>query len=490
MGLACNGAARPASHPGMSGAFTLANMAKTTARPRPPHGVSFGDAFRVWLRVAALSFGGPAGQIAVMHRIVVEEKRWIGEARFLHALGYCTVLPGPEAQQLATYIGWLMHRTAGGVMAGALFVLPGFVSILALSLVYAAYGSVGAVAAVFFGLKAAVLAVVLQAVLRVGRRALRNRAMVALAALAFAALFLFAVPFPLVVLAAGLAGFAGARMGLSAFAAEGGQGDAGGAAGSGPALLDAAYGDGLPDYLRPTAGGALRAGAVWLALWLVPVACVLLALGADSTFGRIAVFFSQMAVVTFGGAYAVLAYVAQQAVEGYGWLRPGEMLDGLGMAETTPGPLIMVLEFVGFMAAYRDPGALTPWVAGTLGAALATWVTFVPCFLWIFLGAPLIEALRGNRALNAALAAITAAVVGVILNLAIWFALHTLFRAQAPVRGFGLSFDLPVPGSLDPWAAALSVAAALALLRFNAGVIPTLAGCALAGVVLHFAGAV
>ncbi len=442
----------------------------------------------MWLRVSALSFGGPAGQIAVMHRIIVEEKRWIGEARFLHALGYCTLLPGPEAQQLATYIGWLMHRTPGGVMAGTLFVLPGFVSILALSLVYAAYGGVGAVAAVFYGLKAAVLAVVLQAVLRLGRRALRSRAAAAMAVLAFVALFLFAVPFPAVVAAAGLAGFIGARLGWPGFAAGDRPGSPGDAAESPPALLDAAYGDALPDHARPTARGALRVGAVWLTLWLVPVAGVLLVCGADSTFGRIAVFFSQMAVVTFGGAYAVLAYVAQQAVEGYGWLRPGEMLDGLGMAETTPGPLIMVLEFVGFMAAHRDPGALTPWAAGTLGAALATWVTFVPCFLWIFLGAPFIEALRGNRALNAALAAITAAVVGVILNLAVWFALHSLFRAQVPVRGFGLTFDWPVLGSLDPWAAALSLAAALALLRWRAGVIPTLAGCALAGVALRLAG--
>ena len=459
-----------------------------TIRPAAPlHGVSFGEAFRVWLRVAALSFGGPAGQIAVMHRIVVEEKRWIGEARFLHALGYCTLLPGPEAQQLATYIGWLMHHTPGGVVAGTLFVLPGFVSILALSLVYAAYGSVGAVAAAFYGLKAAVLAIVVQAVLRVGRKALRSRAMVALAVLAFAALFLFAVPFPVVMGAAGLAGFVGARMGWPVAGAGGGHGSPGETAAE-PALLDAAYGA-APDDARPTVKGALRAGAVWLTLWLVPVACVLLACGAGSTFGRIAVFFSQMAVVTFGGAYAALAYVAQQAVEGYGWLRPGEMLDGLGMAETTPGPLIMVLEFVGFMAAYRDPGMLTPWVAGTLGAALATWVTFVPCFLWIFLGAPFIEALRGNRALNAALTAITAAVVGVILNLAVWFALHSLFRKQVPVRGFGLSFDWPVLGSLDPWAAALSLAAALALLR-GVGVIPTLAGCALAGVALRLVGIV
>ncbi len=451
------------------------------ARPAAPlHGVSFGEAFRVWLRVAALSFGGPAGQIAVMHRIIVEEKRWVGEARFLHALGYCTVLPGPEAQQLATYLGWLMHRTPGGVVAGTLFVLPGFVSILALSLIYAAYGSVGAVAAAFYGLKAAVLAIVVQAVLRVGRKALRSRATVALAVLAFAALFLFAVPFPAVMVAAGLTGFVGARMGWPGFAG------AGEGHGAEPALLDDARGA-TPDHARPTLRGALRAGAFWLTLWLVPVACVLLACGAGSTFGRIAVFFSQMAVVTFGGAYAVLAYVAQQAVEGYGWLRPGEMLDGLGMAETTPGPLIMVLEFVGFMAAFRDPGTLTPSVAGTLGAALATWVTFVPCFLWIFLGAPFIEALRHNRSLNAALAAITAAVVGVILNLAVWFALHSLFRAQVPVRGSGLAFDWPVFGSLDPWAAALSVASALALLQ-GAGVIPTLAGCALAGVALRLAG--
>ena len=456
---------------------------------KPRHGVTFNEAFRVWLRVAALSFGGPAGQIAVMHRIVVEEKRWIGEARFLHALGYCTVLPGPEAQQLATYIGWLMHRTAGGVMAGTLFVLPGFLSILALSLIYAAYGSIGAVAAVFFGLKAAVLAVVIQAVLRVGAKALRNNTMKALAAIAFIALFFFAVPFPLVVLAAGLLGYAGQRIGIPAFAGGAGHGSAKPETGP-PALLDAAYGEALPDYARPTPASALRTSAIWLTLWIIPVAAILLTLGAESTFGRIAVFFSQMAVVTFGGAYAVLAYVAQQAVEGYAWLRPGEMLDGLGMAETTPGPLIMVLEFVGFMAAYRDPGSLAPWLAGTLGAILATWVTFVPCFLWIFLGAPFVESLRGNKALNAALAAITAAVVGVILNLAVWFALHSLFREQTPIHRLGLSFDLPVLTSLDPWAAALSIAAALALLRFKAGVIPTLAACAAAGVALHLAGAV
>ncbi len=452
------------------------------------HGVTFNEAARVWLRVAVLSFGGPAGQIAVMHRIVVEEKHWIGEARFLHALGYCTLLPGPEAQQLATYIGWLMHRNAGGIMAGGLFVLPGYVSILVLSLIYAGWGSVGAVAAVFFGLKAAVLAVVLQAVVRVAGRALRSRAMVALAVASFLALFLFAVPFPAVVLSAGVLGFVGARLNWPGFARGAEHGTA--RADATPALLDTAYPNGLPPHARPDLRAALQAGAVWTALWLVPVAAVVATQGIDSTYGRIAVFFSQMAVVTFGGAYAVLAYVAQQAVEHHGWLRPHEMLDGLGMAETTPGPLIMVLEFVGFMAAYRDPGALPPWLAGTLGATLTTWVTFVPCFLWIFLGAPFVEALRANRALNAALAAITAAVVGVILNLAIWFALHSLFSRQVPVHRFGLSFDAPVLGSLDPVAAVLTVAACVALFGLRIGVIPVLLGAAAAGLVLHGVGMV
>lgn len=425
-----------------------------------------------------------------MHRIVVQEQRWIGEARFLHALGYCTLLPGPEAQQLATYIGWLMHRTRGGLLAGGLFVLPGFVSVLALSMIYARYGSVGAVAAVFAGLKAAVLAVVAQAVLRLGRRALRNRAMAGVAAAAFLALFLFGIPFPAVVLLAGAAGFLGGRLGWAAVRTgpAGGTGRDGGQAEEAPALLDAAYASGVPDHARPQPARAVRTAAVWLLLWLLPVAAILLTLGPGSTFGHIAVFFSKMAVVTFGGAYAVLAYVAQQAVTGYGWLRPGEMLDGLGLAETTPGPLIMVLEFVGFLAAYRDPGTLPPMLAGTLGAALATWVTFVPCFLWVFVGGPFVEALRGNAALNGALAAITAAVVGVILNLALWFALHTLFRQQVPVSGWGLRLDVPVPGSLDGGLAVLSALAALALFRGRLGVIPVLAGSAAAGAAAWWAG--
>jgi chromate transporter len=449
------------------------------------HGVSFAEAFRVWLRVAALSFGGPAGQIAVMHRIIVEERRWIGEGRFLHALNYCMLLPGPEAQQLATYIGWLMHRTRGGLMAGVLFVLPGAVSIMALSVVYALYGQVGIVAALFFGLKAAVLAVVAQAVIRLARRALGHRLLLAMAAAAFVALFLFAVPFPAIVLAAGLVGFLGGRADLPAFRPGGGHAAAGSAM---VADRDSLLGEDLPPHARPNARGALRVGATCLALWLVPVAALLIALGPDHVFSRIATFFSTMAVVTFGGAYAVLAYVAQQAVEGYHWLRPGEMLDGLGMAETTPGPLVMVLQFVGFMGAYRDPGALAPLTAGVLGGLLTTWVTFVPCFLFIFLGAPFIETLRGNRALHGALRAITAAVVGVMLNLAVWFAVHTLFRQTRPVRGHGLAFDVPVPTSVDPWALLLAFAALVAMVRFGLGMPATLAACAAAGLALHAAG--
>ena len=455
------------------------------------HGVTFGEAVRVWLRVAALSFGGPAGQIAVMHRILVDERRWIGERRFLHALSYCMLLPGPEAQQLATYIGWLMHGWPGGIAAGGLFVLPGIVSIMALSVVYAAFGSVPAVAALFFGLKAAVLAIVLHAVHRVGGRALKNRAMIGIAAAAFVAIFFFRVPFPLIVLTAAFGGGAAARAGSPSFrAGVGGHGGGRAAAGETKALLLPDDGE-LPEHARPTAARALRAAAVWLLLWLLPVAALAAALGSGDVFTDIGLFFSKMAVVTFGGAYAVLAYMAQQAVETYGWLRPGEMLDGLGMAETTPGPLIMVVQFVGFMAAFRAPGALPPMFAGALGGLLATWCTFVPCFLWIGLGAPWIERLRGNALLNGALAGITAAVVGVILNLAVWFALHTVFAASVPVRGpAGLSFEAPLPDSVDPWALALSLAAIVAIFRTKIGMIRTLAACSVAGMLLHLLGAV
>src|SRR6266540_2268341 len=362
---------------------TMNKTAETGDAQTYDHGISFGEAFRVWLRVAVLSFGGPAGQIAVMHRILVEEKRWVSESRFLHALNYCMLLPGPEAQQLATYIGWLLHRTAGGIMAGGLFILPGIVAIMGLSYIYAAYGNVGFVEAVFFGLKAAVLAIVVHAVVRVGKRALRNRVMIALAAIAFVGIFFLNVPFPIIVFGAAIIGFIAGLMGLAEF--EVGAGHAAGK--DKPAVVDDMLGEGIPDHARPTVARALGVSAIWLALWLIPVIALLATLGSANVFSPIAVFFSKMAVVTFGGAYAVLSYVAQQAVEHYHWLKPGEMLDGLGMAETTPGPLIMVLQFVGFMAAYRDPGSLPPMLAGTLGGLLATWVTFTPCFLWIFLGA-------------------------------------------------------------------------------------------------------
>ena len=452
----------------------------------PAHGVSLREAFWTWMRVASLSFGGPAGQIAVMHRILVEEKRWISEERFLHALNYCMLLPGPEAQQLATYIGWLMHRTLGGIMAGVLFVLPGMISIMALSYVYAGWGNVPIIAALFFGLKAAVLAIVIEAVVRIGKRALKNQALIALAVAAFVGIFFLQVPFPIIIFGAAFIGFAAEAMGAGAFQGGGGHGP--GKKGS-EAVVDSLLGDQLPEHARPTVGRALKSSAVWLALWLVPVAVLLATLGRSNVFSEIAVFFSKMAMVTFGGAYAVLAYVAQQAVEHYGWVKPGEMLDGLGMAETTPGPLIMVLQFVGFMAAFRDPGGLSPMLAGTLGGLLTTWVTFTPCFLWIFLGAPFVETLRGNKALNAALSAITAAVVGVILNLAIWFAIHTVFRQTIPVRAFPLAFDAPNLMSVDGWALALSIAAAVAIFRFKVGMIQTLAACCAAGVVLHLAGA-
>jgi chromate transporter len=448
------------------------------------HGISFGEAFRVWLRVALLSFGGPAGQIAVMHRILVEEKNWISEGRFLHALNYCMLLPGPEAQQLATYIGWLLHRTAGGIMAGGLFIVPGVISIMALSWIYAAYGNVSVIEALFFGLKAAVLAIVIQAVVRVGKRALRNRIMIALAAVAFVAIFFFNVPFPVIIIAAGVIGYIGAKSGRPEFAAV----EHGG--GKNAAAVDSMLGEELPDHVRPSVTRALKVSAVWLLLWLAPVFALLIAFGPDNVFSQIAVFFSKMAMVTFGGAYAVLAYVAQQAVEHYHWVSAREMLDGLGMAETTPGPLIMVLQFVGFMAAFRDPGTLPPMLAGTLGGLLATWVTFTPCFLWIFLGAPFIETMRGNKALAGALSAITAAVVGVILNLSIWFALHTVFRETVPVRSFGLSFDMPVWSSLDVAALVLAIAAATAIFRFNIGMLAVLAGSCAAGVVLRLIGVI
>jgi chromate transporter len=454
------------------------SAAATSAHPIP-----CAEALPVWLRIAALSFGGPAGQIAVMHRILVEEKRWISDRRFLHALNYCMLLPGPEAQQLATYSGWLLHGIPGGIMAGGLFILPGAVAIMALSLIYAAYGHVALIAGLFFGLKPAVLAVVLAAVRRLGRRALRGPAMIALAAAAFAAIFFAAVPFPLVILVAFAIGFAGGRAGLPAFQPGGGHA----APPGGVSDADSVLGDDST-AARASIARALKISAVCLALWLLPVAALLATLGQANVFSEIATFFARMAVVTFGGAYAVLAYVAQQAVATHHWLLPGQMLDGLGMAETTPGPLIMVLQFVGFMAAFHDPGRLPPLWAGALGGLLATWVTFAPCFLWIFAGAPFIETLRGARALNAGMAAITAAVVGVILNLALWFALHTLFRATVTLVGPFWRFDLPVPASVDPVSVVLAAAALVAVFRFGTGTLAVLSACALAGAALFLAG--
>ncbi|AXJ95357.1 MULTISPECIES: chromate efflux transporter [unclassified Sphingomonas] len=459
-------------------------MTADAATPTRPAPVTLRQAFWVWLRIAMLSFGGPAGQIAVMHRILVEEKRWIGEQRFLHALNYCMLLPGPEAQQLATYIGWLMHRTKGGIVAGVLFILPGAAAIMALSWVYVLYGRVGIVAALFFGLKCAVLAVVLQAVVRIGGRALTTVPARSLAIVAFVLIFFLGAPFPLIVLGAGVIGWWSTRRGGTAFRGGG----HGASQGRIVADADTLLGEALPAHARPTWRETIRTALVWLALWLVPVAALLIVRGPEDVFSRIATFFSTMAMVTFGGAYAVLAYVAQQAVGHYGWLGPKEMLDGLGMAETTPGPLIMVLQFVGFLGAYRDAGGLSPLVAGTLGGLLATWVTFVPCFLWIFLGAPFIERLRGNAAVAGALSAITAAVVGVVLNLAVWFALHTLFRVTMRVSAGPLRFDAPVVTSIDPAAFILSLGAGCAIFLLRAGVITTLLTTSAAGLVLYGVG--
>ncbi len=443
------------------------------------------EATRIWARIGLLSYGGPAGQIALMHRILVEEQRWLGEKRFLHALNYCMLLPGPEAMQLAVYIGWLMHRTLGGIIAGVLFVLPGVVAIMALSWIYALYGNVGPVEALFFGLKAAVLAIVVQAVIRIGSRALKNGAMLAIAAASFLAIFGFAVPFPLIILIAGLIGFFGSRAGLPAFHGGGGHGKVG------KAQVDDAdtlLGEESPDHTKVDRGWAFRISAVFLVLWLAPVAVLFIALGPANVFAQIAGFFSVMAVVTFGGAYAVLAYVAQEAVQNYGWLAPGEMLDGLSMAETTPGPLIMVTQFVGFMGAFREASGLSPLMAATLGGLLTTWVTFTPCFLWIFLGAPFIERLRDNAVLTAALTAITAAVVGVILNLAVWFGMHVIFDEVRILAGIGFNIEVPVLASVNLLALILVLGAVAAVFRFGFGPVTVLAGCAVAGILLKAMG--
>ncbi len=436
---------------------------------------SFREAFWVWLKIGFLSFGGPAGQIALMHRMLVEERRWISETRFLHALNYCMLLPGPEAQQLAVYVGWLLHKTWGGLVAGVLFILPGFVLMTAIAALYVRFGELAWMQGLLFGMQAATLAIVLEAVIRVGRRALKNRALYVLAATAFVAIFAFGAPFPLIVLAAGTIGLIGARFRPALFLPGGGK-------------AEAADDEPVPDHARPRAAWLIRVLLIGALLWSLPVVLLLLFAGPQSVFTQESVFFSKMAVVTFGGAYAVLAYMAQQAVEHFGWLSPREMVQGLALAETTPGPLILVLTYVGFLGAHRMPGALNPMLAGVIGAALSTWVSFVPCFLWIFLGAPYIERLRGNRWLSAALTGITAAVVGVILNLSVWFALHVLFRDVRDWQGYGLHLPVPMPASLDPWALLLGAGAMLAMLRFHVGLIRTLLVCAAIGLLSRLAG--
>jgi len=443
----------------------------------PPH-PTFAEAIKVWTKIGILSFGGPAGQIALMHKELVEDRRWVSEARFLHALNYCMLLPGPEAQQLATYIGWLLHGWRGGVAAGVLFVLPGFFVILALATGYALFQQLDWVASVFFGLKAAVLAIVVEALIRVARRALKNGLSYALAIIGFLALFAFAVPFPLVVLGAGLVGYLVAKRRPELFANGGHKSNA--AAPQGAAVIDQDVSEVDPSWRR-----AFMVTGIWGTLWVAPLLPLVLLWGWDTAYVAILGFFSQMAVVTFGGAYAVLAYVASEAVGTFGWLQPREMLDGLALAETTPGPLVLVLSFVGYLAGFRDSTGLPPVWGGVLGATLATWVTFVPCFLWIFLGAPYVERLRSNVALAGALAAIAAAVVGVIFNLALWFALHVVFGAVGQFTLSPINLPMPVWSSLDWRAVALTVLAAISLFGLRWGVLPTLAICALGGLVLQ-----
>ena len=430
--------------------------------------VSFADLVRVFGRIGILSFGGPAGQIALMHKMLVDERRWLDEARFLHALNYCMLLPGPEAMQLATYAGWLLHGVRGGLAAGLLFVLPGAVVLTALSALYLLLGDVPLVAGLLFGLKAAVLAVVLEALVRVSRRALKSGFMVAIAVAAFAGIALLKLPFPLIILAAALIGAALAWTGT-------------GMQGSVPTdPADVAVEVPLAEWTRPSFGRFLRTSVIWLAIWLVPLAALYLLLGPANVFSAEARFFSIMATVTFGGAYAVLAYVAQQAVEIYGWLRPDEMLTGLGLAETTPGPLILVLVFVGFLGGARLSG-LEPIAGGLAGAAVTLWFTFVPCFLWIFAGAPYVETVRNVRWLSSALAGVTAAVVGVIANLALWFGLHVLFASVGEMRLGPLGVPIPEIATFDPASALIAVAAGIALLRFHVNLFAVLGAAALAG---------
>ncbi|MFW3895092.1 chromate efflux transporter [Pseudomonas bharatica] len=442
-----------------------------TERPqveRPPVGVL--EAFLFWLKLGFISFGGPAGQISIMHQELVERRRWISEKRFLHALNYCMLLPGPEAQQLATYLGWLMHRSWGGVIAGALFVLPSLLILIGLSWIYIAFGEVPAVAGIFYGIKPAVTAIVVHAAHRIGSRALKNPWLWAIAAASFVAIFALNVPFPLIVLGAGIIGYIGGRLVPEKFVIGGGHKAA--STDYGPALIDDHTP--APEHARfrwPRLLGLMVLGA---ALWLLPMGVLLAAFGWNGTLTQMGWFFTKAALLTFGGAYAVLPYVYQGAVGHYGWLTPTQMIDGLALGETTPGPLIMVVAFVGFVGGYAHPmfGADHPFAAGAIAASLVTWFTFLPSFLFILAGGPLVESTRNELKFTAPLTAITAAVVGVILNLALFFGFHVLWP-----NGFAGMFDWP--------SALIAAGAAIALFRFKRGVIQVLVACALIGLAIH-----
>ncbi len=415
--------------------------------PTPSRQVNFWEALRFWLKLGFISFGGPTGQIAIMHSELVEKRRWISDSRFLHALNYCMLLPGPEAQQLAIYIGWLLHKTIGGIIAGSFFVIPSMFILWTLSYIYAAYGNVYWIASIFYGLKGAVIAIVAVAVIRIGRKALKNEIMWAIAGAAFIAIFFFKIPFPLIILTAGLIGLLGGKLKPSKFLIIQSHTKT---ANETQSVIDDQSAS--PEHARPSLKRAMKILIVCLALWVTPIFLSGTMLGWKSTIFQEGLFFSKAAMVTFGGAYAVLPYVSQQAAEHYHWLTAGQMIDGLGLAETTPGPLIMVVQFVGFMGGWNQPDNLNPLTAATLGAFVSTWVTFVPSFLWIFLGAPYVEQLRGNTTIDSTLSTITAAVVGVILNLAVWFALHALF---------------PKTGGVDFFVLAISLASFVALLRWK-----------------------
>jgi chromate transporter len=439
------------------------------------HGVSFAEATRFWAKLGFINFGGPTGQIAIMHHELVDRLRWMSNRRFLHALNFCMLLPGPEATQLAIYIGWLLHRVRGGLVAGVAFVLPAFFLIMGLSWVYVAHGDVPVIAGVFAGLQAAVVGIVAAALIRIGKRAVHNLALLAVAGAAFLAFFVVHVPFPYIILAAGVLGFVGGRVWPDLFVLKQ-EGDVGGATAirdEGPAA----------DHTRPTVARSIRVVLIGMAVWIIPLVLVSIAPGTPQVLGEQAVFFSKAAMVTFGGAYAVLAYINQAAVQQYGWLMPGQMVTGLGLAESTPGPLIMVTEFVGFVAAYQNPGGMDPALAGLVGATVATWATFAPCFLWIFLGAPYIERLRDNRALTSTLSAVTAAVVGVILNLSVTFGIQTLFEDVRTVEVLGGPVPVPVLSSIDPFATAVAAGSFIALWRFRLNILWVVGASALAGLV-------